>query len=159
MSRELVDDVTKTCKTELKKSAKKLSKFKKILAKAPVKKLILVKGQGKNLLAPSLHRALKIGCLCVKSIQVRRFFWSAFSCIQSEYRKIRTKKNSIFGHFPRSVLLQYDQSLSTDKPIAYLETSFENQILTKSFAFFTKRSDQNILGNLEYFDRKVHIKI
>ena len=155
MSRELVDDVTKTCKTELKKSGKKLSKFKKILAKAPVKKLILVKGQGKNLLAPSLHRALKIGCFCVKSVQVRRFFWSAFSCI----RKIRTKKNSIFGHFPRSVLLQYDQSLGTDKSIAYLETSFENQILTKSFAFFTKRSDQNILGNLEYFDRKVHIKI
>ena len=27
------------------------------------------------------------------------FFWSLFSCIQSEYRKIRIIKNSLFGHF------------------------------------------------------------
>ena len=26
---------------------------------------------------------------CVKSVQIRSFFWSAFSCIQSEYRKIK----------------------------------------------------------------------
>ena len=26
-------------------------------------------------------------------------FWAVFSCIQSEYRKIRTRKNSVFGHF------------------------------------------------------------
>ena len=25
--------------------------------------------------------------------------WSVFSCIQSKYRKIRTRKNSLFGHF------------------------------------------------------------
>ena len=43
------------------------------------------------------------------------FFWSVFSCIrlnteiygvnlgiQSEYRKIRTRKNSVFAHFARS---------------------------------------------------------
>ena len=35
----------------------------------------------------------------VKSVQIRSFFWSVFSCIQSEYRKIRTRKNSVFGHF------------------------------------------------------------
>ena len=29
---------------------------------------------------------------CVKSLQIRSFSWSVFSCIQSEYRKIRTKK-------------------------------------------------------------------
>ena len=29
---------------------------------------------------------------CVKSILIRSFFWSVFSCIQSEYRKIRTRK-------------------------------------------------------------------
>ena len=39
---------------------------------------------------------------CVKSVQIRRFFWSVFSCIQPEYRKIRTRKNSVFGHFSRS---------------------------------------------------------
>ena len=30
------------------------------------------------------------------------FFWSVFSCIQSEYRKIRTIKSSVFGHFSYS---------------------------------------------------------
>ena len=33
---------------------------------------------------------------CVKSVQI-------FSCIQSEYRKIRTRNNSVFGHFSNSV--------------------------------------------------------
>ena len=32
---------------------------------------------------------------CVKSVQIRSFFWS-------EYRKKRTRKNFIFGHFSRS---------------------------------------------------------
>ena len=52
---------------------------------------------------------------CVKSIQIGSFFWSVFSCIrteygdnsvnlriQSEYRKIRTRKISVFGHFSGS---------------------------------------------------------
>ena len=39
----------------------------------------------------------------VKSVQIRSYFWSVFSCIQSEYRKIRTRNNSVFGHFSRTV--------------------------------------------------------
>ena len=52
---------------------------------------------------------------CVKSVQIRSFFWSVFSCIRTKYgdllrkspysvrnRKIRTRKNSVFGHFSRS---------------------------------------------------------
>ena len=38
---------------------------------------------------------------CVKSVQIWSFFWSIFSCIWTEYRKI---KNSVFGDFSRSVL-------------------------------------------------------
>ena len=38
----------------------------------------------------------------MKSVQIRSFFWSAFSYIPSEYRKIRTRKNSVFEHFSRS---------------------------------------------------------
>ena len=30
-------------------------------------------------------------------------FWSVFSCIRTEYRKIRTRKNSVFGQFSCSV--------------------------------------------------------
>ena len=36
---------------------------------------------------------------CVISLQIQSFFWSVFSCIQSKYRKIRTMRNSVFGHF------------------------------------------------------------
>ena len=46
---------------------------------------------------------------CVKSVQIRSYFWSLFSVfglvnlrIQSGYRKIRTRNNSVFGHFSRS---------------------------------------------------------
>ena len=39
---------------------------------------------------------------CVKSVQIRSFFWSVFYCIRTEYRKIRTRNNSVFGHISRS---------------------------------------------------------
>ena len=59
---------------------------------------------------------------CVKSVQVQSYFWSVFSCIQTEYvdslrlriqsqyRKIRTRINSVFGHFSGS-----EQSSLQDK--------------------------------------------
>ena len=37
-----------------------------------------------------------------KCVQIRSFFWSIFSRIHSECWKIRTIKNSIFGHVSRS---------------------------------------------------------
>ena len=36
---------------------------------------------------------------CVNTVQIWSYFWSVFYCIQSEYRKIRTRNNSVFGHF------------------------------------------------------------
>ena len=42
---------------------------------------------------------------CVESVQIRSFFWSAFSRIRAEYGEIRsisvirTRKNSVFWHF------------------------------------------------------------
>ena len=41
---------------------------------------------------------------CVKSVQIRSFFWSVFFCIQSEYRKIRTRKY-VFRHFTQRMFL------------------------------------------------------
>ena len=38
-----------------------------------------------------------------KIVQIRSYFWSVFSCIRTEYRKIRTRNNSVFGNFSRSV--------------------------------------------------------
>ena len=39
---------------------------------------------------------------CVKSFQIRSYFWPVFYCIRIEYRKIRTRNNSVFGQFSRS---------------------------------------------------------
>ena len=36
---------------------------------------------------------------CAKSVQIRSFFCSVFSRIQSKYGKIWIRKNSVFGHF------------------------------------------------------------
>ena len=37
------------------------------------------------------------------SVQIRSNFWSVFFCIRTEYREIRTRNHSVFGHFSRSV--------------------------------------------------------
>ena len=51
----------------------------------------------------NLHQ--EIVCLqshCMKSVQICSYFWSVFSCIQSEYRKLRTRNKSLVGHFSRN---------------------------------------------------------
>ena len=47
---------------------------------------------------------------CVKSVQIRNFFWSVFS----ECGKIRTRKNSIFGHFSDSGSSKLSYNLAED---------------------------------------------
>ena len=59
----------------------------------------------------------------MKSAQIRSFFWSAFSCIQTEYGELLRKspysvriqentgqKNSVFGHFSRSVFVNINST-------------------------------------------------
>ena len=55
------------------------------------------------LLCNKLKVLTQIVSHCVKSAQIRSFSWSVFSYIQSKYGKIRTRKNSISGHFSWSV--------------------------------------------------------
>ena len=69
---------------------------------------------------------------CVKSVQRRSFFWSVFSYIrteylriQSEYKKIRTRKNSVFGHFLCSASLIY-VSLRTNQAYKNLKMVSKN---------------------------------
>ena len=45
-----------------------------------------------------------------KTVRIRSFFWSVFSCILTEQLKIRTRKNSAFGHF-YAVLFKWSQVL------------------------------------------------
>ena len=49
----------------------------------------------------------------MKRVQIRSFSWCVFSCIRREYRKIRTRKNSVFGHFSRSAKLNFCYILLT----------------------------------------------
>ena len=68
----------------------------------PIVQLLFFKGHSPGHLQKwnLLHASQTIHC--VKSVLIRSYFWSVFSCIQSEYRKIRTRNNSVFGHFSRS---------------------------------------------------------
>ena len=44
---------------------------------------------------------------CVKSVQIRGFFWSIFSYILSEYRKTWTRKSSVFGSFHAVIIKHF----------------------------------------------------
>ena len=74
----------------------------------------------RNTLSLFINQLLKISTnvfnlQCVKSVQILSFSWSVFSRIRTEYReirsiqfecgKIRTRKNSVFGHFSGCVVL------------------------------------------------------
>ena len=70
---------------------------------------------------------------CVKRVQIWSFFWSMLSCIRTEYKKIRTRKNSAFGHFPRSVSL-YNYILSVIvRYCIYHIYSNDEKMLSKMF--------------------------
>ena len=66
---------------------------------------------------------------CVKSVQIRSFLWSVFSRIRTEYGeilriqsecgKIRTRKNSVFGHFSRSVSRHLIAIFSRSKDVGF----------------------------------------
>ena len=68
---------------------------------------------------------------CVKSVQMRRFFWSVFLCTRTEYRKIQTKNNFVFGQFSRSdIVLKLNEHLPwcrrvIDKRWLYQNSYFE----------------------------------
>ena len=52
-----------------------------------------------------LSKLLCFKLCCVKSVQIRSYFWS-------EYRKIRTRNNSVFGHLSRSDCVDHDHYFS-----------------------------------------------
>ena len=51
----------------------------------------------------TLYSYKRVSSHFVKSVQIRSFFWFMFSCIQSGYRKIWTRKVSVFWLFSHSV--------------------------------------------------------
>ena len=55
------------------------------------------------------------------------YFWSVFSCIGTEYRKIQIRKNSTFGHFSRSESVK--KSSGTDVFLGILRQFQEHPFL------------------------------
>ena len=51
---------------------------------------------------------------CVKSVQIRSFFWSVFSPIRTEYGEIL-----VFGHFSRSVQIWHPLHFQRTKKAAF----------------------------------------
>ena len=70
----------------------------------------------------------------VKSVQIRNYFSSVFSCIGTECKKIRTRNNSVFGHILRS---------TSDRGAGFLIQGFQvqNQEVTPkpTYAFILSR--------------------
>ena len=59
------------------------------------------------------HRIQSLHEKCPNTI----FFCSVFSCIQSEHRKLRTRKKTVFCHFPHSELyVKYPVMLTVKHP-------------------------------------------
>ena len=78
----------------------------------------------------------------MKSVQIRSFFWSVFSFIRTEYGKIRTKNNSVFGQFSH---IDKEKTYEKKEIITML---FQNQ--------WTVFQYQNIIFNVSDL---VHIKL
>ena len=54
----------------------------------------------------NIQRSVIISEINKQLKELRSYFWSVFFCIHLEYRKIRTRNNSVFGHFSRSVVIR-----------------------------------------------------
>ena len=102
----------------------------------------------------------------MKSVQIRRFFWSVFSCvrtelliygvnlrIQSEYRKIRTRKTSVFGHFSRSVMKSRNQEgYGNFKKLTIIKRSKFHLTLNMADKMHFKEREHVILKNKTFLN-------
>ena len=91
-------------------------------------------------------------------MQIRSYFWSVFSCIQSEYRNIRTRNNSVFAQFPRSGFSRFSNCTTGTKSRKASHIFYYNNLIPASslilvlkLSFFililsTARHDASIRG-------------
>ena len=88
----------------------------------------------------------------MKSVQIRSFFWPVFFCIQTEYRKIRTRKNPcldifhtvlpllIASSFNLSIIISYSSSLPNFAYIFPMITKEYKSLMSDISIFLTFRS-------------------
>ena len=81
------------------------------------------------------HYSENVACdfYCVKTVQIRSYFGSVFSCIPTEYRKIRTRNNSVY----------LDTFHAVVTAIWYFLISFEIVLKFKAFLKIKQTRDKN----------------
>ena len=88
---------------------------------------------------------------CVKNVQIRSFF-------QSEYGKIRTRKNSVFGHFSHSVILRIFQNIffsDYSNNVHHLTSKVLAKKLKKLKTYFTEKRKKKVFWKTLYFLKKI----
>ena len=91
----------------------------------------------------------------MKIIRMWSFFWSVFSCIRNEYRKIRTRKNFVFGHFSRSVIL-YNLAQYTNiskKALVRKAPLKERYVIYDEAKFINKNLQEAIMNRVRLLNR------
>ena len=125
---------SKTCYSILKGFVICKKKFRSFPLVLILAKLSLKLQKKNNISKVTFQRAIH----CVKSIQIRSFFWSVFSRIQSKYGKIRTRIIFVFAQFSRSdanlhktsiMLLLKPNSYHTDNRLN--DINFDKEIILK----------------------------
>ena len=75
---------------------------------------------------------------CVKSVQIRSFFWFVFSSTQSQCRKIRTKKLRIWTLFTQCHLVSFDTSYKFGAVLSQEECRKNSSFKMLSLPFSSK---------------------
>ena len=88
---------------------------------------------------------------CLKSVQIRSYFWFVFSWIRTEYRKIQTINNSVFEHFSRSEWLKrcWNSKYRSRGGSRAAATSKMERFLIIVNGFITKRSILDVAAALD----------
>ena len=84
------------------------------------------------------------------TVQIWSFFWSVFSRIQSEYKKIQTKKNSVFGNVSRSVKDKKKNDRSSRPEFFYKKGGFKSCKNTQPANLFKKPPVQVFSFSFEF---------
>ena len=104
---------------------------------------------------------------CVKIVQIRSCFWSLFSCIQSEYRKIRTRKtphletfHSVFisrnNVFLRHVYQVLSELYQPEHSLSSLTNLFFEEIHVTHGALISRNTNLISRSNVSWFQLRLN---
>ena len=76
---------------------------------------------------------------------IRRYFWSVFSCILTEYRKIQTRNNTIFGQFSHKEWCSNYENWSFSSIFSCFSTFLHQGLLLFLVCLFKKQPSRGAL--------------